>query len=108
MKLAITTALRAFMAKHRANRVHTLRRRVSQVVLNGGACNTCSELGAKREFVAVQTINKAEHFFFNNVCYFTNTPAKQRCRFQHWSFDQTITVRGKPLSQHDFKVFPMN
>ena len=77
VELPIAAALRPLVPKHRSDRKYPLRTVVEKVVLHGCANNAGGEFGAQRQFIAIETVGKAEHLLFNDVRHLANAAPKQ-------------------------------
>ena len=106
MKLPITPTLRTLVAKHWTEIPQASGALVGEMVFNHGPNHPRGILGAQGQVLAIERVDKGIHLFFDNIGGRTNTPRKQRCRFDDRRPDLLIAVTAGPVTNGFFDQFP--
>ena len=106
VELAITAALRTFVAEHRAEIPQTLRCVVSDIVLNGATAHGACAFRTQSKLFAVHRIGEGIHFLFNDVGGLPHTTGKETRCLKNGRANLAVTVARRHGTRRILKLFP--
>ena len=106
MELPVTPGLRPVVPEHRPDIKQLCRRRIGiHFIFYIRPDGRSRIFGAQRQ-TAFTSVSKSVHFFFNNVCRFTDTAQKQLGMLKNRRPDFQITILGTNLTHSAFQITP--